>query len=184
MIGIKQIGIKKYQDSGILEYDVSLKQDNTKTHKSEIPVKYRRQYSFVDLGGKSSPDISYKERLERQKKDSIIRDWRNLLRGLNNTIGTSLSLASFIYGGGWATTRLLNGNKASSLGQQFAKYVLPSNAFDTIGDSFQLIENPSISNMAEVGAGLALGKWKDFGNRGRQVAELASQGLNMYNTIK
>lgn len=148
------------------------------------PERIKRTYSFGDLGGEPAPDITPEQRWQRQKRDRTIEDWKGLLRGLNNTAGRAASLASLIYGGGWATTRLLNGNKSSVVGQALSKYVLPSNTYDTIGDVGQLIEDPSISNAAEVGIGIGLGKWRDFSKTGRQITELGSQALNAYNSFK
>lgn len=163
------------------------KQDNTKTQKpliyKKIPYK-SRQYYFVDLGGKPSPDITPQQRWNRQKRERTWEDTKNLLRGINNTFGKAASLASFIYGGGWAATRLLNGNKSSKIGQVLSKYVLPTNTIDAIGDISQLIENPSISNVTETGVSLGLGRWKDFGKVSRQAAELGSQGLNLFNSYQ
>lgn len=146
-----------------------------------IGSRYDRD-TLTDKGGKPADDISYKERWERQKRERTIEDWKNLGRGFSNTVGTAIDLASLIYGGGWAATRLLKGNKASSIGQKFAKYVLPSNAADNIGDVADFMIDPSVSKAAELGAGVALGQWRDFGNAYRQASELGSQALNVYNT--
>lgn len=167
------------QQGGVIE------QDNTRIVKPRIKensIPYK--YSFRNLGGSPSPNITQEQRWKRQKKERTWEDNKNLLRGLNNTVGRAASLASFIYGGGWAATRLLNGNKASAIGQTLSKYVLPTNTIDAIGDVSQLVEDPSISNAAEVGISLGLGKWKDFGKVGRQVSELGSQGLNAYNSYR
>lgn len=161
------------------------KQDNTVVRKPLIPQQpIRRTYSFNNLGGTPDKDITYKERWKRQKRESTIRDFKNLLGGLNKTAGFAASAASLLYGGGWAATRLLNGNKSSVVGQALSKYVLPSNAVDTSFDVMNLIQDPSVSNAAEVGAGVALGRYRDFGKIGRQVGEIGSQSLNIYNTLK
>ena len=129
-------------------------------------------------------ELSSKERQERQKAESTLRDWRKLVSGINNTADLAASLASLFYGGGWAATRLLNRNRSSALGQYFAKYVLPSNAVDTGFDALQFIVNPNFANGSEVASGIALGRWKDFSKTPRQIAELASQGLNVNNIVQ
>lgn len=161
-----------------------IQRDAIKDYRPVIPTKQKLEYYIRDLGGKPSNDITYEQRWERQKKERTIEDWKNLLRGLNNTAGRAASLTSLLYGGGWAATRLLSGNKSTAVGQVLSKYVLPSNTYDTVGDVCQLIEDPSVSNVVEVGVGMILGKWKDFGKKGRQMAELGSQALNAYNSYK
>lgn len=172
-------GIPKGQNGLVVNRDA------IKGYQPDIPPeRIKRTYSFGDLGGEPAPDITPEQRWQRQKRDRTIEDWKGLLRGLNNTAGRAASLASLIYGGGWAATRLLNGNKSSVVGQALSKYVLPFNTYDTIGDVGQLIEDPSISNAAEVGIGIGLGKWRDFSKTGRQITELGSQALNAYNSFK
>ena len=61
-------------------------------------------------------DLSPEEHWERQKSERRAEDWKKLGSGINKTFGTAAALASIVAGGGWATTRLLNGNKASTLG--------------------------------------------------------------------
>lgn len=164
-----------------------IRQDNTKVYRPPkfSPIKARpRQDQLIDLGGKPTPDITYQQRWERQKRERRWEDTKNLIGGLNKTIGRAASLASFAYGGGWAATRLLNGNKSSAIGQVLSKYVLPTNSLDAVGDVSQLIEDPSVSNATEVGVSLGLGKWKDFSKVGRQAAELGSQALNLFNSFK
>lgn len=178
--------IKKLQQGNIL------KQDNTKVYSPETPRIFKSPPLWVtktpdrleSLNGQPTDNITYEERWERQKREGTLRDAKNVLRGLNNTFGRAASLAGFLYGGGWAATRLLNRNKASTLGQALSKYVLPTNTIDAIGDVSQVIEDPSLSNASEVGVSLGLGRWKDFGKVGRQVSELGSQGLNLYNSFK
>lgn len=172
--------VPKYQQGNLIA-----RRDAVQDYRPDIPPeKLKRRYSFTNQGGEPAPDITPEQRWQRQKRDRTIEDWKGLLRGLNNTAGRAASLASLIYGGGWATTRLLNGNKSSVVGQALSRYVLPSNTYDTIGDVGQLIEDPSISNAAEVGIGIGLGKWRDFSKTGRQITELGSQALNAYNSFK
>lgn len=155
------------------------KNDNIQSIKPYEPIRYKRKYSFIDLKGKPK-DIKQEERYITHN-ETTLRDAKNLLKGLNNTAGTAASIASFISGGGWAATRLLNGNKASNLGIILSKNVLSTNKADTYGDISSFIEEPSASKAAEIGIGLGLGKYKDFGKKSRQIAELFSQGLNVKN---
>ncbi len=172
-------GIPKGQNGLVINRDA------IQDYRPDIPTeRIRRKYSFGNLGGEPSPDITPKQRWDRQRRERTVEDWKGLLRGLNNTAGRAASLASLIYGGGWAATRLLNGNKSSIVGQALSKYVLPSNTHDTIGDVGQLIEDPSVSNAIEVGVGIGLGKWRDFSKTGRQITELGSQALNAYNSYR
>lgn len=154
----------------------------------------RIQYAIRNLGGKpdeswrkydkdNDGQLSSEERLNRQKDERRIEDWKNLGRGISNTFGTATSLAGLIGGGGWALTRLLAGNRATQLGRSLAPLVLPTNAADNIGDIIDFATEPTTSKAVEIGVGLGLGKWKDFGSTARQAAELGSQSLNATNTF-
>ncbi len=153
-----------------------------------------RQYTIRDLGGKpdeswrkynkdNDGQLSSEERLNRQKDEKRIEDWRNLGRGISNTFGTAAALASMISGGGWSLTRLLAGNRATQLGRSLAQLVLPANTADNVGDIIDFATEPTTSKAVEIGVGLGLGKWKDFGSTARQAAELGSQSLNATNTF-
>lgn len=154
----------------------------------------RIQYAIRNLGGKpdeswrkydkdNDGQLSSEERLNRQKDERRIEDWKNLGRGISNTFGTAASLASLIGGGGWSLTRLLAGNRATQLGRSLAPLVLPTNAADNVGDIIDFATEPTTSKAVEIGVGLGLGKWKDFGSTARQAAELSSQSLNATNTF-
>lgn len=154
----------------------------------------RIQYAIRNLGGKpdeswrkydkdNDRQLSSEERLNRQKDERRIEDWKNLGRGISNTFGTAASLASLIGGGGWALTRLLAGNRATQLGRSLAPLVLPTNAADNVGDIIDFATEPTTSKAVEIGVGLGLGKWKDFGSTARQTAELSNQSLNVTNTF-
>lgn len=152
------------------------------------------QYAIRNLGGKpdeswrkydkdNDGQLSSEERLNRQKDERRIEDWKNLGRGISNTFGTAASLASLIGGGGWSLTRLLAGNRATQLGRSLAPLVLPTNTVDNVGDIIDFTTEPTTSKAIEIGVGLGLGKWKDFGSTARQAAELGSQSLNATNTF-
>lgn len=141
------------------------------------------QDRLIDLGGSPSEDITYEERYKRGKKERTLQDWKSLLHGINSTFGTAASLASLIYGGGWSLTRLLNGNKSSTIGQTLSKYVLPSNTIDTAADIAAFVEEPNTETGAEIIGGILLGKERDFSKTTRQVAELAQQVQNANNTF-
>ena len=129
-------------------------------------------------------DLSPKERWERQKSERRAEDWKKLGSGINKTFGTAAALASIVAGGGWAATRLLNGNKASTLGQAFAKYVLPTNAVDTGFDAVNVMFNPTdISNYVDLASGVVLSRYRDFLKPLRQVGELGNAGVNAYNLV-
>lgn len=179
---------KTYADGGINIDNEDSRTDHPteKPNISSEPI--RRRYTI----NQENPDVSYekydrdgdgklssKERYERQKIERRYEDWRNLLKGLNNTFGTAAAVSSMIGGGGWALTRLLSRNKPTALGQTLAPLVLPANAADNIGDISSFIEDPSVSKALEIGIGIGLGKWKDFGSTARQAAELGSQILNV-----
>lgn len=152
--------------------------------KPSYPVpKMILQDRLIDLGGSPSEDITYEERYKRGKKERTLQDWKSLLHGINSTFGTAASLASLIYGGGWSLTRLLNGNKSSTIGQTLSKYVLPSNTIDTAADIAAFVEEPNTETGAEIIGGILLGKERDFSKTTRQVAELAQQVQNANNTF-
>lgn len=127
--------------------------------------------------------LSSQERMERQKHDRTIEDWKKLGKGISNTLGTAASLSSIIAGGGWALTRLISGNKATAFGRMLAPAVLPTNTLDNVGDVVDFAVDPSVSGAADIATGIALGRWKDFGSTARQASEVGSQILNTYNTF-
>ena len=137
------------------------------------------------------PQRSFSEQLEdserrreQARRESGIEGLKNIVRGFNRTAGTAASLASLIAGGGWALTRLLSGNRATSLGRVLAPGVIPANTADTAADAVDFVVDPSLSGAAEVGTGIVLGKWKNFGSKARQATELAGQSLNANNAIE
>lgn len=137
------------------------------------------------------PQRSFSEQLEdserrreQARRESGIEGLKNIVRGFNRTAGTAASLASLIAGGGWALTRLLSGNRATSLGRVLAPGVIPANTADTAADAVDFVVDPSLSGAAEVGTGIVLGKWKNFGSKARQATELAGQSLNVNNAIE
>lgn len=147
----------------------------------------RIQYAIRNLGGKpdeswrkydkdNDRQLSSEERLNRQKDERRIEDWKNLGRGISNTFGTATSLANLIGGGGWSLTRLLAGNRATQLGRSLAPLVLPTNTVDNVGDIIDFATEPTTSKAVEIGVGLGLGKWKDFGSTARQAGVIGPQG--------
>lgn len=170
-----------------LENNGRVDTDNTSVRKPEIHKSYKFQPYFIDNGGNLEDNIKQAEREKRTeelKRRFGIADRRNPFNGLNKTFGTAIALANLLYGGGWAATRLLNGNKASNLGQTLSKYVLPSNTLDNVADAIQFVASPTISGALDLGTGIVLGKYKDFGKPTRQVGELVGQGFNINNMIE
>jgi hypothetical protein len=45
--------------------------------------------------------------------------------------------------------------------------VLPTNTVDNVGDIIDFATEPTTSKAVEIGVGLGLGKWKDFGSTAR-----------------
>lgn len=177
--------------------NITNKQDAIQSYKKPIPVdkiKYtptigvriptdselRRQKEIESL----TPNERYEYRRKEAANEKRNNEFKALLNGFNNTFGRAASLASLIYGGGWAANRLLHGNKATTLGQHLSKYMIPANTIDTYGDAIQFITNPSLSNGVELGAGIVGKKYRDYGKKSRQLFELGTQGLNAYNTYK
>lgn len=128
--------------------------------------------------------LSSSERQKRQRKERQQEDWSNLVNGINNTLGTAAAAASTIYGGGWGTIRLLNGNRSSTIGAKLAKHILSSNAVDSGFDILQATSDPtSITNAVDLGLGLILGRYKDFSKPSRQFGEVINAGVNTINTV-
>lgn len=170
---------KAYADGGITD-----QRTDHPIGKPKLPdPKMIRQDRLIDLGGSPAEDITYEERYKRGKRERTQQDWKSLLHGINSTFGTAASLASFIYGGGWSLTRLLNGNKSSTIGQQLSKYVLPSNTIDTAADIAAFVEEPNTETGTEIVGGILLGKERDFSKVSRQAAELVQQVQNINNTF-
>lgn len=176
---------------------ITNKQDAIKSYKKPIPmdkIKYtptigvripsdselRRQKEIESL----TPNERYEYRRREAANEKRNNEFKALLNGFNNTFGRAASLASLIYGGGWAANRLIRGNKSSTLGQYLSKYMIPANTIDTYGDATQFITNPSLSNGIELGAGIVGKKYRDYGKKSRQLFELGTQGLNAYNSYK
>lgn len=177
--GKTYLDFKAYADGGSTD-----QRTDHPISKPSYPVpKMILQDRLIDLGGSPSEDITYEERYKRGKKERTLQDWKSLLHGINSTFGTAASLASLIYGGGWSLTRLLNGNKSSTIGQTLSKYVLPSNTIDTAADIAAFVEEPNTETGAEIIGGILLGKERDFSKTTRQVAELAQQVQNANNTF-
>lgn len=170
---------KAYADGGITD-----QRTDHPIGKPKLPdPKMIRQDRLIDLGGSPAEDITYEERYKRGKRERTQQDWKSLLHGINSTFGTAASLASFIYGGGWSLTRLLNGNKSSTIGQQLSKYVLPSNTIDTAADIAAFVEEPNTETGTEIVGGILLGKERDFSKVSCQAAELVQQVQNINNTF-
>lgn len=176
---------------------ITNKQDAIASYKKPIPmdkIKYtptigvriptdselRRQKEIESL----TPNERYEYRRKEAANEKRNNEFKALLNGFNNTFGRAASLASLIYGGGWAANRLIRGNKSSALGQHLSKYMIPANTIDTYGDATQFITNPSLSNGVELGAGIVGKKYRDYGKKSRQLFELGTQGLNAYNSYK
>lgn len=177
--GKTYLDFKKYADGGITD-----QRTDHPIGKPKLPdPKMIRQDRLIDLGGSPAEDITYEERYKRGKRERTQQDWKSLLHGINSTFGTAASLASFIYGGGWSLTRLLNGNKSSTIGQQLSKYVLPSNTIDTAADIAAFVEEPNTETGTEIVGGILLGKERDFSKVSRQAAELVQQVQNINNTF-
>lgn len=170
---------KAYADGGITD-----QRTDHPIGKPKLPdPKMIRQDRLIDLGVSPAEDITYEERYKRGKRERTQQDWKSLLHGINSTFGTAASLASFIYGGGWSLTRLLNGNKSSTIGQYLSKYVLPSNTIDTAADIAAFVEEPNTETGTEIVGGILLGKERDFSKVSRQAAELVQQVQNINNTF-
>lgn len=177
--GKTYLDFKKYADGGITD-----QRTDHPIGKPKLPdPKMIRQDRLIDLGGSPAEDITYEERYKRGKRERTQQDWKSLLHGINSTFGTAASLASFIYGGGWSLTRLLNGNKSSTIGQQLSKYVLPSNTIDTAADIAAFVEEPNTETGTEIVGGILLGKERDFSKVSRQAAELVQQVQSINNTF-
>ncbi len=159
----------------------------------EYPI-YRRDNGYITQGKSDDSwkkwdkdgdgTLSPKERWERQKSERRSEDWRNLGKGINRTFGTAAAAASTLYGGGWAATRSIKGNRASTLGGKLAKHVLSSNAVDTGFDAANMLFDPTdSSNILDLSTGLLLSRYKDFSKPVRQIGELINAGVNTYNTV-
>lgn len=183
------INISKYQygtrNNGIqLQYSGPQYYQIIEKMKRENPKTFPRAIEPMPKKSFQEQSENYKRKQKEARWDRANQDLKSLLKGFNNTFGFAASGVSLIGGGGWALTRLLNGNRASTLGRTLAPLVLPSNTADTAGDIIDFVNNPSWSGAAEIGVGIGLGKWKDFGSKARQISELGSQTLNIYNATR
>lgn len=128
-------------------------------------------------------DQSYYDSHKSTNFENTIRQGKEVLRGLNNTIGTALSGASLLFGGGWAATRLL-GIGSGTIRQSLAKHVLTSNKADQVGDIASFAADPTLPKAAELGVGYLTGIDMDFSKTKRLLKEVGNQGINLYNSIK
>ena len=143
-------------------------EDNTKVSgiPSNVKIKRKkREYTINDIGG--SPDTRYEgmtrdEEYAARRKSGINDrrrdDARKLLSGLNKTIGNALAGAGLFYNGGWALSRLINGNRNSLAGQWFARGYKPAAKGMIIKDGLDISSQPDIRNVAEIGISGALNR--------------------------
>lgn len=178
---------KGYWDWKVEQFDEGGELSDKRKYEIESQV-YRAFHprGILPMPKKSFSEQSedYGRRRKEARRDRTIDDLKSLLKGLNNTIGVAAAGASLFGGGGWSLARLLSGNRNTAIGRVLAPIVLPANSADTASDIVDFVTEPSWSGAAEVGVGLGLGKWRDFGSKARQAAELGSQVLNANNVIE
>ena len=75
---------------------------------------------------------------------------KNLLSGLNNTVGKSLTGASLATMGAWNITRLLNIGKGSSFRLWTAKNALAGAKGGAVADVSNYLEDPTMYNFLQV----------------------------------
>lgn len=117
----------------------------------------------VELGmeGKPAPQDSLYTIVDRAKvqnkpkkydpTDSAIEQGKQVLSGLNKTVGTALTGASLATMGVWNAARLLNVGAGSSWRLWAAKNALTGANAGLAADVGSFIEDPSITNAVQVG---------------------------------
>lgn len=148
----------------------------------------------VELGmeGKPAPQDSLYTIVDRAKvqnkpkkydpTDSAIEQGKQVLSGLNKTVGTALTGASLATMGLWNAARLLNVGTGSSWRLWAAKNALTGANAGLAADAGSFIEDPSITNAVQVG--LSKVGSKDLTTTSNKIVNTISSGFDFDDLTK
>ncbi len=148
----------------------------------------------VELGmeGKPAPQDSLYTIVDRAKvqnkpkkydpTDSAIEQGKQVLSGLNKTVGTALTGASLATMGLWNAARLLNVGTGSSWRLWAAKNALTGANAGLAADVGNFIEDPSITNAVQVG--LSKVGSKDLTTTSNKIVNTISSGFDFDDLTK
>lgn len=148
----------------------------------------------VELGmeGKPAPQDSLYTIVDRAKvqnkpkkydpTDSAIEQGKQVLSGLNKTVGTALTGASLATMGLWNAARLLNVGTGSSWRLWAAKNALTGANAGLAADVGSFIEDPSITNAVQVG--LSKVGSKDLTTTSNKIINTVSSGFDFDDLTK
>lgn len=148
----------------------------------------------VELGmeGKPAPQDSLYTIVDRAKvqnkpkkydpTDSAIEQGKQVLSGLNKTVGTALTGASLVTMGLWNAARLLNVGTGSSWRLWAAKNALTGANAGLAADVGNFIEDPSITNAVQVG--LSKVGSKDLTTTSNKIVNTISSGFDFDDLTK
>lgn len=148
----------------------------------------------VELGmeGKPAPQDSLYTIVDRAKvqnkpkkydpTDSAIEQGKQVLSGLNKTVGTALTGASLATMGVWNAARLLNIGKGSSWRLAAAENALTGSKAGLAADVGNFIEDPSITNAIQVG--LSKVGSKDLTTASNKIVNTISSGFDFDDLTK
>lgn len=148
----------------------------------------------VELGmeGKPAPQDSLYTIVDRAKvqnkpkkydpTDSAIEQGKQVLSGLNKTVGTALTGASLATMGVWNAARLLNVGAGSSWRLWAAKNALTGANAGLAADVGSFIEDPSITNAVQVG--LSKVGSKDLTTTSNKIVNTISSGFDFDDLTK
>lgn len=148
----------------------------------------------VELGmeGKPAPQDSLYTIVDRAKvqnkpkkydpTDSAIEQGKQVLSGLNKTVGTALTGASLATMGLWNAARLLNVGTGSSWRLWAAKNALTGANAGLAADVGSFIEDPSITNAVQVG--LSKVGAKDLTTTSNKIVNTISSGFDFDDLTK
>ena len=148
----------------------------------------------VELGmeGKPAPQDSLYTIVDRAKvqnkpkkydpTDSAIEQGKQVLSGLNKTVGTALTGASLATMGLWNAARLLNVGTGSSWRLWAAKNTLTGANAGLAADVGSFIEDPSITNAVQVG--LSKVGSKDLTTTSNKIVNTISSGFDFDDLTK
>lgn len=148
----------------------------------------------VELGmeGKPAPQDSLYTIVDRAKvqnkpkkydpTDSAIEQGKQVLSGLNKTVGTALTGASLATMGLWNAARLLNVGTGSSWRLWAAKNALTGANAGLAADVGSFVEDPSITNAVQVG--LSKVGAKDLTTTSNKIVNTISSGFDFNDLTK
>ena len=150
--------INKYQEGNELGYKNYLDWDELSPEDQKWIIEETANINFNKGKGADRDSLIHivkKYKLKNPNKEydpNIARDiaLKNLLSGLNNTIGKSLTGASLATMGAWNIARLLNIGKGSSFRLWAAKNALAGARGGAVADFSNYIENPTLYNVSQV----------------------------------